>query len=139
MEALHRGGATVDEMAAALRVSTGAIRKAIVEQRLGPARRPETKVGRKLGSGRSPLERILDRIDMTAEHWVWPGQLKAGIPICAVSASRPSSVAVPRVLWEHYVGELGTRKLLRACEVEQCVRPGHHLPSPGTSVGEKRA
>lgn len=139
MEALHRSGATVDEMAAALRVSGNAIRRAIAEQRLGPARRPDTKVGRKLGGGRSPLDRILDRIDTTAEHWVWPGQLKAGVPICAVAEPRPTSVAVPRVLWEHYIGDLGTRHLRRTCDVERCVRPGHHLPGPGDErrgVGE---
>jgi hypothetical protein len=135
MEALHRAGWTVYEMAERFRVSSEAIRHALADQGIEAPNRPDTKVGRKKGSGRSPLERMLARIDTTAEHWVWPGQLKAGVPICGVTEPRPTSVAVPRVLWEHFVGELGTRKLQRACDVDRCVRPAHHLPGPGTSVG----
>lgn len=81
-----------------------------------------------------PVGYVLARLEQP-EHgcWVWRGAMHSGKHPAATVAG--AQLFVARVLWEHFVGDIGTRHLRRVCDVERCVRPSHHEPGPGTSVG----
>lgn len=74
-----------------------------------------------------PVTRILARVEVGEDHWLWPGSVTAdGYPTIKVGQEVK---LVYRVLYEALVGPIPDgHELDHLCNVRRCVRPEHLEP-----------
>ncbi|MEE8587585.1 MAG: hypothetical protein V3T83_22330 [Acidobacteriota bacterium] len=106
-----------------------------------PAKTPRYCESRRTGKKkrRPPVEgRLLKKIEVQGEHWIWKG---AGTTnsLTAIVNDEGRTERPHRVAWKIFKGDLEPfEKLFRACDHPLCIRPDHFEVRPYQTGGKER-